>query len=33
MNSKVALALSGGGHYGIAFHIGYLKGYLTKDSI
>lgn len=30
MNSKVALALSGGGHYGIAFHIGYLKGLFDK---
>ena len=33
MNSKVALALSGGGHYGIAFHIGYLKGLFDKGSI
>lgn len=30
MNSKVALVLSGGGHYGIAFHIGYLKGLFDK---
>lgn len=30
MNSKVALALSGGGHYGIAFPIGYLKGLFDK---
>lgn len=30
MNSKVALALSGGGHYDIAFHIGYLKGLFDK---
>lgn len=30
MNSKVALALSGGGHYGLAFHIGYLKGLFDK---
>ena len=30
MNSKVALVLGGGGHYGIAFHIGYLRGLFDK---
>ena len=26
MTDKSSLVLSGGGHYGIAFHLGFLKG-------